>query len=82
MFGWFNINVIWVSDEARSRGIGSNLLRAGEDIARQQGANYASLDTFDWQAADFYRKHGYEEFARLDDCPPGHQRIYMKKVLT
>lgn len=82
VFGWFNISVIWVSDEARNRGIGSAILRAGEEQAQLKGASYASLDTFDWQAADFYSKHGYVEFARLVDCPPGHHRVYMKKVIA
>jgi hypothetical protein len=39
------------------------------------------LDTFDWQTKEFYLKHGYEVFGVLDDCPPGHKRYYMKKVL-
>lgn len=82
VFGWFNISVVWVSEEARNRGVGSAILRAGEEQAQHKGASYASLDTFDWQAVDFYRKHGYEEFARLVDCPPGHQRFYMKKVIA
>ena len=40
------------------------------------------LDTFDFQAKDFYLKHGYEVFGVLDDCPKGHKRYYMKKVLV
>ena len=48
---------------------------------KKLGATLAHLDTFDFQAKDFYLKHGYEVFGILDDCPKGHKRYYMKKVL-
>ncbi len=38
-------------------------------------------DIYEFQAKDFHLKHGYEIFGVLDDCPPGHKRYYMKKVL-
>ena len=38
------------------------------------------LDTFSFQAPEFYSKFGYREFARLD-YPPDHQRIFLKKQL-
>jgi hypothetical protein len=34
-----------------------------------------------FQAPDFYRKLGYEEFGRLDDFPPGHSRLFFRKNL-
>jgi hypothetical protein len=37
--------------------------------------------TFDFQAKDFYLKHEYEVLGILDDCPKGHKRYYMEKVL-
>lgn len=39
------------------------------------------LDTFDFQAKDFYLKHGDEIFGVLEDCSKGYKRYYMKKVL-
>ena len=41
-----------------------------EEEAKAMGATLVHLDTFDWQAKDFYLKHGYEIFGVLDDCPP------------
>jgi hypothetical protein len=38
------------------------------------------LDTFDWQAKEFYEHLGYEVFGILENCPRGHNRYYMKKV--
>jgi hypothetical protein len=42
---------------------------------------HAYLDTFSFQAPDFYKKLGYEVFGELQDFPHGHQRYFMKKRL-
>jgi len=49
--------------------------------ARKRGARYAYLDTFDFQAPEFYKKYGYEVFGVLEDFPSGHTRYFMKKQL-
>ncbi len=83
MYCWrcFYIDVLWVKDSCRNSGCGSLLLRDAEAIAREKECGLIHLDTFDFQAKDFYLKHGYEIFGELRDCPPGHTRYYMKKSL-
>jgi hypothetical protein len=39
------------------------------------------VDTFGFQAPEFYRKLGYREFGRLDDFPAGHSRSWLTKAL-
>jgi len=39
------------------------------------------LNTFEWQAREFYLKQGYEEFGRIDDYVQGFYVAYMKKAL-
>ena len=58
-------------------------LRHGEtDWNLEHRAPYDSCSNrINFQAKDFYIKHGYEVFGVLDDCPKGHKRYYMKKVL-
>ncbi|MGQ3887829.1 GNAT family N-acetyltransferase [Legionella sp. CNM-1927-20] len=75
------ISVFFVEERYRNQGFGTILLNKVEEKAKQLGATLAHLDTFDFQAKDFYLKHGYEVFGTLDDCPEGHKRYYMKKVL-
>lgn len=75
------IEVLFVEEQYRGQGLGSALLKKVEDEARALGTTLAHLDTFDFQAKDFYIKHGYQLFGSLDDCPPGHQRHYLKKRL-
>ena len=80
-WGWFNISLLWVKEDLRGKGFGHQLLAAAEDEARSRGVKNAYLDTFSFQAPDFYKQHGYELFGELQDFPIGHQRFYMKKEL-
>lgn len=76
------VSVLFVEEEHRHKGLGSALLKYVEDEAKALGARLAHLDTFDFQALDFYLKHGYEVFGVLEDCPKkGHKRYYLKKSL-
>lgn len=75
------VDVLWVNEEHRKEGYGTILLNEIENIAKDKGCRLIHLDTFDFQAKDFYLKHGYEIFGVLEDCPPEHKRYYMKKNL-
>ncbi|MDP4146453.1 MAG: GNAT family N-acetyltransferase [Bacillota bacterium] len=75
------IDVLWVKEEFRKEGYGSALLDEVEKIAKEKGCKLVHLDTFDFQAKDFYLKHGYDIFGVLDNCPLSHKRYYMKKSL-
>ena len=79
--GWLFVNLLWVHDDLRRGGIGGGLLAEAERRGATLGCHSVWLDTFSFQAPEFYRKLGYREFARLD-YPPDHQRIFFKKPLT
>ena len=78
---WFYLDLLWVKDELRGRGYRHRLLTLAEDEARQRGAKNAYLDTFSFQAPDFYKKLGYQDFGELGDFPAGHTRYFLKKEL-
>ncbi|MDS1004496.1 GNAT family N-acetyltransferase [Clostridium sporogenes] len=73
------IDALWVKEEYRKDGLGTKLLKEVEKIAKDKNCNLIHLDTFDFQAKDFYIKHGYEIFGILDECPENHKRYFMKK---
>ena len=52
-----------------------------ENDAKSKGAKLIHLDTFDFQAKEFYEKQGYIVFGILENCPEKHYRYYLKKVL-
>lgn len=79
-FGAWEIRVLWVDKDYRTKDIGSTLLREVEKIAIQKGAEHAIVDTFDFQAKDFYLKSGFKVFGQIDNHPKGHTRYYMKKT--
>jgi GNAT superfamily N-acetyltransferase len=57
--GWLKIDYLWVSQEERRQGRGRQLLAAAEAEARKRGCSHATLNTFSFQAPDFYPKFGY-----------------------
>ena len=79
--GWLFVALLWVHVDLRRAGIGSRLIAEAERHAREFGCHSAWVDTFSFQAPDFYPRFGYREFARLD-YPPSHERIFFRKALT
>ena len=73
-WGILYVDVLFVDENHRHKGLGSTLLQNVEQEAKEMGATLAHLDTFDFQALDFYLKHGYEIFGVLEDCPKDHKR--------
>lgn len=80
-WNWLFIDWLWLAPEMRGQRLGSELLERAEAIARGRGCTNAYTDTFDFQAPGFWARHGYAEFGRLDDMPPGHSRVWFRKTL-
>ena len=78
---WLHIDLLFVKEELRGRGYGHRLLEIAEEEARKRGAKNVYVDTFSFQAPDFYKKHDYNVFGELKDFPPGHQRYFFTKQL-
>ena len=80
-WGWAYIDLMWIEEDLRGQGYGHRLLTQVEDEARKRGAKQVYLDTFSFQAPDFYKQHGYQVMAELSDFPVGHQRYFLSKQL-
>jgi GNAT superfamily N-acetyltransferase len=78
---WLFVSHLWVDDVIRRQGSGRQLMRAIEDEGRRRGCRCAWLDTFSFQALDFYEAIGYRQFGELTDFPPGHTRHFLWKPL-
>jgi GNAT superfamily N-acetyltransferase len=80
-WNWLFVNVMWVKEELRGQGFGAKLLKMTEEEAIKRGAQHAYLDTFSFQAPEFYSKNGYKVFGKLENFPPGQQRFFYEKEL-
>jgi GNAT superfamily N-acetyltransferase len=78
---WLAIDLVWVEDDFRGRGMGSRLLAEAEAVARKRGCKWSILATFDYQAPEFYARRDYVEYARMEDFPLGHTRFQLRKAL-
>jgi len=79
--GWLFVENLWVSEAMRRRGLGREMMAQAEQRARERGCDSAYLDTFSFQAPDFYQKLGYVVFGTLD-YPRDQKRIFLKKQLA
>lgn len=75
------IDTLWVDETYRGKGLGTKLLEEFERTAKTKGCYLIHLDTFDFQAKEFYEKQGYRVYGILEDCPKEHCRYYLKKKL-
>lgn len=78
---WLTVKFLWVSEKLRGQGIGSQILRKAEETAKERGCKYAFLDTFSFQAPEFYKKYGYKEKFALEEYPVKGKRYYFTKTL-
>ena len=78
---WLEIEYLFVKEELRGQGIGSQLLQQGESEAKKRNCRYVFVNTYQFQAPAFYQKHGYQEVFTLKDYPCTGQRHYYQKDL-
>ena len=78
---WLEIEYLYVQEDFRGQGIGSNILNRAEKEARERKCKYSFVNTYQFQAPDFYKKHGYEEVFALKEYPYTGERYYYTKAL-
>ncbi|WP_434397806.1 GNAT family N-acetyltransferase [Streptococcus sp. KHUD_016] len=78
---WLEIEYLFVKEELRGQGIGSKLLQRAENEAKNRNCRFSFVNTYQFQAPDFYLSHGYKEVFILEDYPYTGQRYYYQKDL-
>jgi len=79
--GMCEIEFLWVHEDLRGQGYGSQLLQAAEQEARERGCSVVILGSYSFQAPDLYKRHGYDLIGTAEDCPPNYVNYYFKKSL-
>jgi GNAT superfamily N-acetyltransferase len=78
-WGVMYIDDLFVPEDLRGKGLGSRLLMQAEDAACRKGCKRSILDTFSFQAPEFYKKHGYRIIGEIPDYPPGESMLRLLK---
>lgn len=78
-FGWYFLEELWVEEKYRRKNIGSMLIEKIEECARFNNTLGIRLETWNFQAREFYEKKGYTVYAMFEDCPPGTIDYFMRK---
>ena len=79
VYSWLIINMLFVPEASRHRGIGSALIRAAETEARARGCAGMQVDTFGFQAQPFYERLGFKVFGVQPNFPPGQRCVFLRK---
>lgn len=87
VYGWTwggcgYVDLLWVRDDQRGRGLGARLLAAAEAEIRQRGCDRVALNTHSFQAPGFYTRLGYAECGRTPGYPRGYDDIHLMKMLS
>jgi GNAT superfamily N-acetyltransferase len=81
-YNWCFVELFVIPEQCRGQDLGSKVLAQAEHIARERGCIGLWLDTYWFQAPEFYKKQGYEIVGTLPDYPRGGPRYFLKKNLV
>ena len=87
LHGWtwvctLGVDVLWVREDQRRRGLGRRLLEAAEAEAIRRGCGQAFLQTHSYQAPAFYARLGWEALAEVPGYPEPTTRVMYRKRLV
>ena len=69
------------NETSRNQGYGTKLLTVAENEAHKLDCSYSTLDTWNFQAEEFYLKNGYERLGEIKNYYLHHSKIFLRKNL-
>lgn len=77
------VEYLWVDTEARISGLGSKLISLLEEQVKSHGVTHLYLDTYSFQALDFYLKLGFEKVGQYSGYPAaGIDKHFLQKQIA
>lgn len=81
ILGRAEISHFWVAEAAQRQGIGSRLLQAAEEAARDAGLVHMLVRAYEFEAPAFFLQRGYEQLAALPGGPQAAGLLWLAKPL-
>mgnify|MGYP005780879749 FL=1 len=82
VFDTVEVEFLCVKENCRGKGYGRALLQYVEEQAENDGRKRILLNTYSFQAPEFYRFLGYEELLCVDPCFKEYKQYYFCKELN
>lgn len=76
------VEFLFVEEGHRGQGLGRKLLKQAEDAARSAGVKRVLLNTYSFQAPNFYEKMGYTQLLKIASVFGGHDQFFFMKELS
>lgn len=64
-----HVDFLWVDESLKGQGYGRILLENVEKVAIEDNCRLITLDTFSFQAPEFYKKYGYQIYGVIKEHP-------------
>ena len=76
------VSTVFVDEEYRRKGIGTQLIYEMEKRAAAMGVNIIRLDTFNWQGKEFYEALGYECVGHYENAEDNYSEYFFVKRIN
>lgn len=76
------VDILWVDESLRGHGYGTRIMQTAEDEGKNRGCKYSTVDTYSFQAKDFYLKNGYQIIGEVKDHLFHYTKIFFRKCLA
>ncbi len=73
------IDVLWINENYRKIGIGTKIVSMINMIALDKGISKIFVDTYEFQAQEFYQKHGFNNIGTIPGYLLGYDRSFLRK---
>lgn len=76
------VDILWIEESLRGQGYGTKLLQAAEEEGKKRGCKYSTVDTYSFQAEEFYLKNEYQIIGEVRNYLFHHTKIFFRKELS
>ena len=77
-YNWYFLDLLYVDKEYRGQKVGTNLLNQIEKFAKKEILTGIRMETWNFQAREFYEKNGYIVFAEIR-LPASKNLLFFKE---